>query len=80
MVTKNLFLNPRFIISLEIWTQSAFTAFRVLLPSAYYSAEWSGRVWPPVADINGFLKFEVLQTAIIVSNKLQHPTHHVQVK
>ncbi len=29
------------------WPQSIFTAFRALLPSANYSAEWSGLVWQP---------------------------------
>jgi hypothetical protein len=31
--------NPRFSIGLEIRPQSSFAAFRVLLPSANYSAE-----------------------------------------
>ncbi len=37
-------------IGLEIRPQSAFTAFRALLPSADYSAEWSSQVWQPAAD------------------------------
>ncbi len=32
-------------IGLEIRSQSVFTALRALLPSANYTAEWSGRVW-----------------------------------
>ncbi len=47
--------NPRSSIGLEIRHQSAFSAFRALLPSANYSAEWSGRVWQPSADSNGLL-------------------------
>jgi hypothetical protein len=40
--------------SLEIRPQSD-TAFRALLPSAKYPAEWSGGVWQPAADSNGRL-------------------------
>ncbi len=36
--------NPRPSVGQEIRPQSAFSAFRPLLPSANYSAEWSGRV------------------------------------
>ncbi len=32
-----------------------FTAFSTILPSANYSAEWSGQVWQPAADSNGSL-------------------------
>jgi hypothetical protein len=45
--------KPRSSIGTEIRPQSAFTAFRALLPSANYSAEWSGWEWQPVADSNG---------------------------
>ncbi len=47
--------NPRSIISLEIMPQSAFSAFMVILHSANYSAEWSGREWQPFAVSNGLL-------------------------
>ncbi len=42
-------------IGKEFRRQSAFTAFRGLLPSANYSAEWSGWVWQPAADSNSCL-------------------------
>jgi len=64
--------------------QSAFTAFRALLPSASYSAEWSGGVCQPVADKNDhlahFLKIETRKTAIIVSSGLSHPAQEVQIQ
>jgi hypothetical protein len=53
--------NPRSSSGLEIRPQSAFTAFRALLPSANYSAEWSGRVWQPSADSNGHLAHHYCQ-------------------
>ncbi len=46
--------NPRS-CNKEIWPQSAFAAFRAMLPSANNSAEWSGRVWQPSEDRNGHL-------------------------
>jgi len=67
--------------------QSAFSAFRALLPSANYSAEWSGWVWQPSADSNFAApegchtqsrKFEFKQngrqTAITICRGLTHPT------
>jgi len=39
------FKKHRSSFGLEIRPQNAFTAFRALLPSENYSAEWSGRVW-----------------------------------
>ncbi len=50
-----VFKKPRSNYGLEIRPKSAFTAFRALLPSANYSAEWSGPVWQPTADIKGHL-------------------------
>jgi hypothetical protein len=55
VVTLALKKNPSYSIGLEIRPQSAFTAFRVLLPSANYGAEWSVGVWQPSADSNGHL-------------------------
>jgi hypothetical protein len=46
--------NPRSSIGQEIRPQSAFSDFRARLPSANYSAEWSGWVWQPSADSTGF--------------------------
>ncbi len=48
----DIYKKPRTCIGLEIRTQSGFAAFRALLPSANYSAEWSGRVWQPTSDCN----------------------------
>ncbi len=48
-------------IGLEIRPQSAFSAFGALLPSANYSAEWSGWVWQPSADSNGRLAHHYYQ-------------------
>ncbi len=42
-------------IGLEMPKSASFTAFRALLPSANYSAEWSGRVWQPAENSNGRL-------------------------
>ncbi len=53
--------NPRSSIGLKIRPQSAFTAFRALLPSANSSAEWSGRVWQPSADSNVRLEHHYCQ-------------------
>jgi hypothetical protein len=39
VVTLAFLKNPRSSIGMEIRPQSAFTAFRALLPSANYSAE-----------------------------------------
>ncbi len=41
--------------------QSAFSAFRALLPSANYSAERSSRVRQPSADSNGLLAHHYCQ-------------------
>ncbi len=46
---------PMSSIGLEIRSQSSFSAFRALLPSAIYSAWWSGQEWQPCADRNGLL-------------------------
>ncbi len=52
-------------------SQSAFTAFRALLPSASYSAGWSNRVWQLSADCNGclahFFEFVARQTPIMAA-------------
>jgi hypothetical protein len=53
--------NPRSSIGLEIRPQSAFSDLRVLLPSANYSAEWSGWVWQSSADSNGLLEHHYFQ-------------------
>ncbi len=53
--------NPRSSLGLEIRPLSAFSAFRALLPSANYSAEWSGRVWQPSADSNGLFAHHYCQ-------------------
>ncbi len=52
------FLSTSFLFLKKSLDQSSFTAFRDLLPSENYSAEWSSWVWPPAADSNGltFLK------------------------
>ncbi len=70
MVTVAFLKNSRSNIDLERRPQSAFTAFRALLPSA---------------DSNGRLAhflffFEARQTAIIVSRGLSHPSQEVQIK
>jgi hypothetical protein len=75
--------NRRTSICVEIRPQSAFLAFRVLLPSANNSADWSGRVWQPSADNNGhltifFSNFEACQTAITICRGLSRPTQEVQ--
>ncbi len=49
------FLKSRPSNGLEIRPQSAFSAFRELLPSGNYSIEWYGQVWQPSADDNGLL-------------------------
>ncbi len=67
--------NPRSSIGLEIRPQSAFSAFRVLLPSANYSAEWPGRVWQPSADI-----VITIWPTIIVSRGLSHLTQKVWIQ
>ncbi len=77
--------NRRTSICVEIRPQSAFIAFRVLLPSANNSADWSGRVWQPSADNNGhltlfFSNFEACQTAITICRGLSRPTQEVQKK
>ncbi len=66
--------NPRSSIGLEIRPQSAFSAFRALLPSANYSAEWSGRVWQTSADSNGCLAHYFCQ------QRLSHLTQKVQIQ
>ncbi len=66
--------NPRSSIGLEIRPQSAFSAFRALLPSANYCAEWFGGVWQPSADSNGLLGH------ITVSRWLSHPTLKVRIQ
>ncbi len=48
--------------------QSAFTAFRALLPFENYSAEWSGWVWQPSADSNGRLVLHYRQQRAITLN------------
>ncbi len=53
--------NPRSSIGLEMRPQSAFSAFMGFLPSANYSAEWSGRVWQPSANSNGLLEHHYCQ-------------------
>ncbi len=76
--------NFRSSFGLEIRLRSAFTAFRALLPSANYSAEWSGRVWQPFAySIGSFGPlFFYLKGAkpIIVSSGLSHPTQELNLK
>ncbi len=47
--------NPMSSIGLKIRSQSSFSAFRALLPSANYSAWWSGQEWQPCADSYGLL-------------------------
>jgi hypothetical protein len=55
VVTLALKKNSKSRIGLKVKLQSAFNAFRDLLPSANNSAEWSGRVWQPPANTNGCL-------------------------
>jgi hypothetical protein len=79
----NTFLFIRGLSCLEIMPQSAFTAFRALLPSANYFAGWSGRVLQPLADSNDhfarFFKYETCRTAIKVCSGLPHPTQQVKI-
>ncbi len=70
-------------IGLDIRPQSAIAAFRALLLSANYSAEWSGREWQPAAEVvavwRTFFQFKAHQTAIIVCSGLLHSTQQVQI-
>ena len=69
VVTLALKKNPRYSIGLEIRHQSAFTAFRALLPSANYSAEW-----PLVGYDSPLQVVMAFWRTIIVSRGLSHPT------
>ncbi len=73
VVTLAFKKNPMSSIGLEIRPQRAFSSFRVLLPSANYSAQWSGRVWQPSADSNDLLAHHYCQqravTPSLNSNK-----------
>ncbi len=55
VVALAILKNPRSSIGLEIRPESAFSAFRALLPSENHSAEWSGWVRQPSADSNHLL-------------------------
>ncbi len=64
--------NLRYSIGLDIRQQSAFTAFRVQLPSANYSADGSG--------VKVIQIVRAIWRTIIVSRRLSHPTQKVQVQ
>ncbi len=57
--------NPRSCIGLEVRPQSAFYSLRALLPSANYSAEWSGQVWQLSADRNGLWAQHYCQQRVV---------------
>jgi hypothetical protein len=67
--------NPMSSIGLEIRPQSAFSAFRALLPSANYSAEWSGPVWQQPSSLH--MSF---WRTIFVSRGLSHLTQKAWIQ
>jgi hypothetical protein len=66
--------NPMSSIGLEIRPQSAFPAFRALLPSANCSAEWS------VLGVTALQIVMAFWHTIVVSRGLSHPTQKVWIQ
>ncbi len=80
MVTLALKKEVKF-CTIEIRLQDALTAFRALLPSAKYLAEWSGRVWEADAENNGgFAGFFLIWSAPYSNYSLQLAAGPIKLK